>query len=616
MSLLKIIANGIELDFVKETLTIKTENNVLSKDFKVSASSFPFLIIENRNTKIALGSRDLASVKKHKIVQVTVLEGNDKYFGELQILSFLNGFRKCNLKYSSEILSIINKKISEFMPVVSVIPDEENPVPFTVETNDIIEGSENWQTYPLPFLGSNFPDVKWQFPKMNWFNKYGVALDSTDDWFAYKNKINDYDENGLVLNTYMRNSDNVVVQNKNVASPQIFLFSPLFYALETLGYKAVGSAIENEFLKRVLFLSTKDNLTLTNFFKQIFPPLHYVSGGNFWNTSFQFDILTPGTYSIKYRFEELPFTGTVYVRTFSVRFAGTLIFAYNYLPDTPSQIFEGIIEFDVTGDEVSHQLSVQYSTQENVMPVYNLSLSNSDNKFYQMHPTIQLGRYLPDWTFGTYLNELQNLFNLEIVPDDYTKTLKINLNDDTIRNSDVYEIKKSLYQTSYDLQPYNAFLLKYDNDDDAALWITTEIVEDFKTQKSDFAENINSKFKFIPVSNTADLSEAIDSKSGVGLMIYDPERKPFVSPDFLGQTLKMNGEKGIYKVFWQKFLKFLLNSSAVELTGPFTETEKNNILKLKRIFIDHQEYLVSIVQCTETSQDNFNIKFNLYSITF
>jgi hypothetical protein len=43
MSLIKIIANGIELDFVKETLTIRKENNALIRNFKVSHSNFPFL---------------------------------------------------------------------------------------------------------------------------------------------------------------------------------------------------------------------------------------------------------------------------------------------------------------------------------------------------------------------------------------------------------------------------------------------------------------------------------------------------------------------------------------------------------------------------------------------
>ncbi|KIQ22631.1 hypothetical protein RT99_05850 [Flavobacterium sp. MEB061] len=618
MSLIKIIANDIELDFVKETLSIKTENNAFSRDFKVSATSYPFLIIENTKTNNALGTRDLASVKKKKIIQVTVFDGGLKYYGELQVLTYLTNFRKCNLKYSSVILSIMNKKIADFMPIVSVIPDEENPVPYAEETSGIVEGSNYWQTYPLSFLNKIFPEVKWQFPTMNWFNKFGVGLESDDEWYYFKNKINEYDQNGLILNTYELIDNDMIVKNKNVVSPQVFLLSPLYYALESIGFKAIGSVCENDFIKRLLFLSTRNNLTLTDYFKQVFPPLAKFDAGNhfFWSTNFFYEIFTPGTYYIKYRFEEKTFPENPYGVTFNIMFAGSLIFSYVYPSNSPDKVFEGIVEFEVTGEELTHQLVFGYSTQQNVMPVYSLSTLNNDNKYHQMHPTIQLGRFLPDWTFGKYLNEMQKLFNLEIIPDDFSQTLALNFNEDTIANSATYEIKKSLNMSSYDPTPYNAFLLKYENEEDTALWITTEGVEDFNTQSSDFSQTLGSNFKYVPVTSSADLSDALESKSGSGLMIYDPTNKPFISENYIGQTLKMTGAKGIYQMFWRLQLKFLLNSSAVELSGAFTETEKNKILKLKRIFIDHQEYFISTMESTETQQENFKIKFNLFSITF
>lgn len=617
MSLLKIIANNLELDFVKESLSIKTENNAFTRDFKVSASSYPFLIVENRNTKLALGTRDLASVKKNKIIEVIVFEGGNKYYGELQVLSFPDGFRKCNLKYSSKIFSLMNKKIAEFMPVISVIPDEINPIPYTEESEQIIEGSEYWQTYPLPFLTANFPEVKWQFPTMNWFNKFGVALDATDEWFLYQNKINDYDSNGLILNSFHRTESVIKVENRNVVSPQVFLLSPLYYALKTINFKAIGTAFDNDFLKRLLILSTKDNLTHTSYIKLEFPPLYPFSDvPNAWTTNFYYNITTPGKYSVKYYIEETTFPTDPYGRTFSIWWAGGIIYAYSYGSNRPSQVFEGIVEFEVTGQEGTNQLRFSYVTRSNQMPVYSLSSLNNDNEYHQMHPTIQLGRYLPDWTFGTYLNELQNLFNLEITPDDFSQTVNVNFNEESIVNGATHNIKKSLEIISYDNSPYNAFLLKYDNDEDEALWITSGSSEVYNTQSSDFLERLNSKFKYIPVTTSANLSEDIESKGGVGLMIYDPANKPNISVDFLGQTLKMNGDKGIYQVFWRKFLKFLFNSSSVELTGPFTENEKNKILKLKRIFIDHQEYMVSSIESSETQQENFNIKFNLLTITF
>jgi hypothetical protein len=194
MSIIKIYAGEIELAFKKETLTLKKENNSLSTDFKVTHSTFPFLIIENENTKTALGSSDITSISKKKIIPVTVLELGIKYYGELQQLSVVNGFRKCNLKYSSEILTIINKQISDFMPTVSVIPGETNPVPYTEETDAVVSGSSNWQNYPVSFIGKIFPEVKWQFPMMYFNYKFGEALPFDDDWFQYQKYINRFSE--------------------------------------------------------------------------------------------------------------------------------------------------------------------------------------------------------------------------------------------------------------------------------------------------------------------------------------------------------------------------------------------------------------------------------------
>ena len=639
MSLLKIIANDTEIDFVKETLSIKTENNALSRDFKVSASNYPFLIIENDNTRKALGTRDIASIKKIKVIEVIVFEGGKKYYGELKILSYINGFRKCDLKYSSVILSIMNKKIAEFMPVVSVIPDELNPIPYSEKSPVPLEGSEHWKNYPVPFLDHNFPEVKWQFPTMKWLNKFGVDLEADDPWKAYQDHINLYDENGLVENYLTFVGENVNVFNRNVPSPQIFILSPAFYALQSLGFTLAGNFINNEFIKRLLFYSNKNNLTETHPVKEtidrsVFDHYDQVDiyeenpfGDLIRVYSYEHQHTTivaaiEGTYTFEYEIFEEEFVLEIDarvepVKSLQIYLEGKPQTQYVQYSGDASKNFKGSVSIEISSDDIGKNIIIERKTPSFVPLSVSIFQSTVYEKVYfQMHPTIQLGRYLPDWTFGTYLNELQNLFNLEINIDDFAKKITIDFNEDTIENSSTYVVNKSLEMTSYEQTPYNAFLLKFDNDEDSAIWITTEGNAEFGSQTSNFLETLRSKFKNVPTTYTANLSEALDSKSGTGIMIYDPAKKPYISADFLGQTLAMNGSKGIYQVFWKKFLKFQLNSSSVELTGPFTETEKNKINQLKRIFIDNQEYMIASTESKETQQDNFIIKFDLRSINF
>jgi len=243
MSLIKIFANGIELDFVKDTLSIKKENTALSRDFKVAHSTFPFLIIENLAAKQALGTRALASVNKIKTVEVTIFEGGKKYLGELQILSYLNGFRKCNLKYASELLSIMNTKISSFMPIVSVIPGETNPVPFSEKSKIPLTGSMDWPAYYNGFIDKSFPEVKWQFPKMLFSNKYGENIAYPDTWSFYMGFINNYEETSLIENSYFISNGICEVRNKNVIAPQLYLLSPLYYVLQSAGFTMTVFAV-------------------------------------------------------------------------------------------------------------------------------------------------------------------------------------------------------------------------------------------------------------------------------------------------------------------------------------------------------------------------------------
>lgn len=632
MSLIKIFANGIELDFVKDTLSIKKENTALSRDFKVAHSTFPFLIIENLAAKQALGTRALASVNKIKTVEVTIFEGGKKYLGELQILSYLNGFRKCNLKYASELLSIMNSKISSFMPIVSVIPGETSPIPFT-ETGGAMQTPfghpTDWLTYPVPFISQGFPDVKWQFPTMKWDDKFGDNLIAQDDWFEYKGKINLFNDSftEFIENEYVDTTVEVIsVSNKNVASPQIYLLAPLFYALQSKGFSVIGNFYSDNFVKRLLIQSSKNNLSETLLLKQI---QNIVFSGAFYSfpaistyeKSVVLNIPIAGDYVVEYSFT---FSGPVTLSNFPPVFQ--LFFANRTGFSNRQSLFEvkKIVDssYTISGSETisvptaGSDFVLLYCSKDQVMPTsYVCNLKKKDNrKWQQMHPTIQLGRYLPEWTFATYLNALQNLFNLQINIDDFSKKMEIKFNNEELSSGGKQIINKSLAVTGYDQTPNNAFLLKYENDEDAALWITTAGAVTYGTQTSDFSETLSSKFKLIPHTYTANLSEEVDSKTGVGLMIYDHSTFPYTVTQFAGQNLSITGAGGIYETYWKKWLKFRLNASSVEMSGPFTETELNQILDLKRIFVDNQEYIIQDVQYSETLQDNFNVNLTLLSV--
>lgn len=641
MSIIRIFANDIELNFKKDSLTIKKENNALSQDFKVTHSSFPFLIIDDENCKKALGSSDITSTTKKKIIPVTVLEFGVKYYGELQQITVVKGFRKCNLKYSSDVLSIINKKISEFMPVISVIPGETSPENYTEEASDVITGSDNWETFPVSMIGQIYPDVKFQFPTMYWKNKFGVDLDPEHPWYNYQNHINNFGENELEETIFLNNTGEVdgstiTINQPNVPSPQVFLLSPLYYIFQYLNWNIEGDFTTHELIKRLLLLSTKDNLS-----KVLLSPTPEtisfdgvgwvqlpadIFGQTYFRKRFYHNITISGRYKFIANFElepRPPFGNFIFPKIYLFvdppgSGNGQFVFyrGWNF-SNGQNIIIEAEVEIDVTSGNSRIDLLCSYPSRIITSSLEYLLL-NTEKEYSQMHPTIELGRYVPDWTVGNYLNYLKNQFNLDISLDDFSKKATFNLNEN-IENVEIPEVlDKSLVLKSFNLTANTSFVLKYENDEDEALFITREEVVLFDNQDDDFTQKIETKFKFVPRNGyTAELSEDLEDKDGIGLMIYDPVNAPFISEESLnGFNLNIPGEKGIYETFFRRWLKFRLTASGVELEGKFTEIEIQKIYKAKSIYIDNQRYRIDTIEYNETTNNYYVLKFILESVNY
>jgi hypothetical protein len=626
MALIQIFSTtGIEIEYKKDSLTLKKENNSLSSDFKVPHSSFPFLVIENDITKNVLGPSDITSIRKNKIVPVIILENGIKYYGELQQLSVVSKFRKCNLKYGSDIIPIVNKKIADFLPTISVIPGETDPVPFSEESTEVITGNEYWETFPVSMIGQIYPDVKFNFPTIYWLNKYGVGLDDADTWFAYQNhlnkfKINEFNEIFFILNE--GNSTNSVtnVLNKNVAVPHLFLLSPLHYIFSSLGWKISGNFTTHELIKRLILIPKKDNLCKTIFYPE---SIEVIFTGN-WSSNRKTETLTTlnvNSYIFKYKFT-LSNSALTAVRFVVRSLLGTFVLsetAFIKNNAISGEIIEGEIEFRI--DSAQYSLEVSYFSSLELMPLdyeIKIRVKGQDKELYFFHPTIELGRYAPDWTVGNYLNYIKNQFNLDITLDDFKKEITLNLNEEVVLNEVPAIISQSLSMKSYDIASNSSFVLKYENDEDAALFITQEEVIPYTNQDDDFTKLIESKFKILPRNGyTSVLSEEIQDKEGFGLVIYDESTAPFTAENTeSGFNLSIPGEKGIYETFFRRWLKFLLNASNCEVTGYFTETEISKINKAKAVYINNQRFRIIDIETTEASNNYQEVKMRLLSVNY
>ena len=643
MRQITIIAENIELEYVPETLTLKRDNNSFQTDFKVTYTSNPFLIVENQQTKDALGPRDITSVGKKKIIEVDVIELGEKYKGEIQILDYINGFRKCNLKYASELYPLLKSKIRDFMPVVSVIPNETDPVPYAETSEEELTGSDYWPDYVLDHLENVFPQAKWQFPKMKYAELHNDT-DAGDTWYSYQNYLNNYDQDAttlelsLVENNYNISGSNITVYNKNVITPQVFLLTPLFYALQNIGFKLKGEFVNNGFIRRLLLQSEENNLTevikTTEALDYTIPSSNFTYNHPFFlNKPTIVDIITlqsEGNYKIKFRFElntvqewiTFPSSRCFFAFRYNNNYAELLFnraLYYSIYNFEDTFVVEGEFDFILEAAFVNQPLTFFYSNTEEEMPVFQsieVYRTDAERSYFQMHPTIDSGRYIPDWTVAKYINELKKTFNLKVTPNDFKKELVLDFNENINVNVAPTILNKSFKVSSFNSVANTSFTLSFANDIDNALFITKDTEEIFSTQQDAFNKSIKNEFKLIDHNGvTAELNEAVVDKDGVGLMIYDPANKPNISENYLNQTLQFDGPTGLYATFWKKWLRFRLSASSLEIEGPLTEIEISKFSKTEEIYIDSQHYRIVSYQFTEVAPGKNKVKFQLESVT-
>jgi hypothetical protein len=636
MASIQIFANGIVLDFVHDSLTVNRENNAFITDFKVSHSSFPFLIIENTRTKEALGPREIASLGKKKVVDVVVIESGQTYSGQLCTLNYINGFRKCDLKYGSSALSILDKKLSGLLPVLSIIPGFVNPVPFTETALSTVPGYLLFPEFAAAQLGKIFPEVNYTFPMMFWQDKFGEALEVDDEWFPYQNYYNHLrgGNGNYVPNYFTIIGDNVIVSNGNVPSPQLFALGVLKMAFEGIGWTIAGDFVTSAFARRLLVLSSKDNLCAV----PVAANPHYFNYSNFVYSAFlpyrfyrhTFTPDSAGEYYLNYHSIEPLRPGGIApdnpLTYLAIKHDGNTTPLYKNFNEPGTLDFSGQHTFIITEEQLGQTITIEWgrhNTTPDVPPLFfEFAWGMTGKTFYMMHPTLELGRYAPDWNLAEFINELKLKFCLDVALDDLSQVATFNFAKDILISPNKFVTAKKLTISEY-APPENFGIVMKGPEGDPFILITPEGVTNNSAPESDYIEKIESKFKLVPNNSlTADIGAAED-KDGVGLMIYDPQLpenagdvvRPLISPDYNGYTLSIAGTRGTYNTYWREVIQMKLHGSTLTMEGPFTDQEVRQLQRMQKTHINNQEYIILGIELKATLQGNNQVKFNLQSVT-
>ncbi|MBE7649156.1 hypothetical protein [Tenacibaculum finnmarkense] len=627
--MIKITCNNIELNIVKASLSIVLKNTAFSDNFSLEYSQYPFLILEDKSTEQALGTRHILSLKKQREYDVLVHRNNSVYFGKLKVRSYGVGVRKCDLVFGSELLKILDKPIADFMPNVSLIRGSSEYDPITNTTGRTRVGKNL-----LKLEKNQYPDAQFQFPEIYAPDFYDKESNE-GEWEHYDSYLN---KRNTLFNTRFRNNyldttdgkTNTI--NTNSFHPCPYLLAPLDNCLNNIDFKR--KSISDDFLNNILLfsdVSSNSKYTHSQLKYNLYSSAkykHFYEDGNHklfiivlpeWCNNYEtsytstnpfrvepdpsskvtnleigiryhFEGVTEATHknSRAYGLDDLP---TFKISTDIQELEKDVIIAKDWQDANSEGVISGeiVVPVEENNEEQFLFIRVRFPSVS-PPPYFSVDLfSTNDKDLHVLSETVDLSRHVPKWTFGEYLNNIKKLLNLKIDVDDSLKTLSFEYIDNYLNNTEMVDLSGyNLEISNYENNQSNGFKIKYANDefariDENGVSDQDKLGDDLIEIENDFlTPEFNGSHHEITKENIDD---------GVILML-NKAGTPNTTDVIDHKTLNLAGDKGIGNVFWKDWVKFRQNASNITLTGRIEKKHRIEIQQKKKVYYNNIVFLV------------------------
>ncbi len=648
MNEIRIYVDGQQLNVVKETLTINEASSSFTDSFEVPHSNNPFLIRKDKVSEELLDINSFRDINRRRVVDCRVQEGSNIYNGQLVVRQVFRNTIKCDVSHYSQLFNLMTSDIRQYMPVVSVINDPA-PDPYVETSVDEID-DQAWEAFSLSNKYNSFPANDFCLPWIERPNLFGEELEEGDEWFFYGGRLNSYfASTGEIVRNFFSDGDfdadastpdTRLFVNRNVVVPCVFILSPLVRALESLGYKLSGAATTDKHIQSTFLLSDVDQMTAvgsgTSEDVFSFDGLGFLPGNNyrdvFGNDIFLEDrviliehpVNDIGQYEVVFDVDasNAPFNGDVLFCALSYIDQAGIQQTHLYEVSTDAEgLIQGSFTFTATPEHIGGQLQVRYihlSTNA-VAPqasTITINFSLSAGNVHRIHPTIELSRYIPDWTVARYLNEIKRWLNLEITVDDSSQTVFLNYNETRItRRPDPIQLE-NYYNRPFIPNENDSYVLRYAEADGERLYIDTN-GESPDQVGDEFTRDVEFAYKKIPHNGITSLvSEEFMSGDGEAIGMFDTAQGlPYTTAIVDDRSLDIIGPRGLYQNNFRIWIRFRIRSSQKEIRIPTTFLQLQEIKEKGELFLDNQLYLVSRVRST-SSDVIYDAEITLESVVF
>jgi hypothetical protein len=629
---LKIRSGGVDLNYVKEDISITDINNSFTREFYHPHTTYPLRLVEDNNYVAAFGKFDITSRNKKKYFPGEITLAGINHPIEIEIIGRAGiNFIKINIVILDDLYPILNRPIKDFMPKINLMGQNPDLHPYT-------EQSENRHVAWLAFLADAMNRQYLIFPESDYiYPNIELPMEETKDpeyegvWKHFEGYINRRRDNfQLLLNSVIFDEENGVfeVENKNIVAPQVYLLAPLKKALESIDYKATGDLMSNLFIRSSIFEISANQMTD---WEATIPGESLYLGTTWYNFPIQFInipliarkanklIESPGRWTVKWKlFVDQMAQGAQSIFGMGLGFDDS-IDQWSYF-DSPGE-YEGEFILDLNILHVNKTLEIWYFHRDYIDPVsYSIEFSYTPEAaviYKDVHPTIELGRYVPDWTLGEYINNLKNLYNLKIDIYHENRTVNFSFNRDFIKNKKNHvTIPQSCLLDIKNIEEEFYCVKHSDNRDDYVLIQDGEVTVNtlFNSDKTKIFETA---FKYVPWGRgTNVLTPEYLDMDGVGLLLYKPNLTGYTVPSIDFFNYLIPGQYGIYATFWRDWISFLIKSNPVDCSTVVSPLMLQKLKSSKSAYINHQAFIIESLKYKPEINDSFRVDMVLRSLFF
>ena len=591
--MIKIITKlGVEIPYIKETLSVKDVNNAFVDSFNLTHTEFPFVVLETPEVIEALGSSEINSFTSKKEIDITLVFGPKVYFGKLKVLEYLKNRRTCILKFGNEFINILDVKVADYMPKYYYRAEE----PYTETVASYYDQKDFVAAIEADII-KGYPAIDYAAPILN-VGKFYTAK----EWDEFQQQFNQQ-FNGLLLNTREEivSGFSYNVKNFNSFVPMPYLMALLKNPILNNGYKLAGTFVENSFNNKIIVVPDGlDNNTKLPVNTGIVDSWGAVKRGTFFTFIMPYSDFGVGSHSVDFVVKGIKkavssFDTKIWVvRSFNndvqeeVLFSKT-DFEYNAID---SADYSGSASFDVTEENIADSiLYVNFYQHNDILPVEStikIKPEADETVLHLIHPTVDLSRFSPDWTLGKLINNLKNWQNLDVDFDETTKTLFINYNEEFLKSNKHVDLSSEIVAiTSKENSFKNKHNITYANSVDNV--VITEGIEVVNGAiKNETIITIENGFKILKSGvNSKDFLET----KGVTLALYTGGI--YTALEYNSKTLSLSGANGIVNTYWKRWINFRQNSKKISAVAYLSSTVISRIKKDKKVYFDQRMYAFS-----------------------